>query len=798
MWENRYINKISNRKFNGDDIKSRCKNKKGKLLATLLLAICLGMSFNLTPFFALDKAQAAPPAAPSNVSLAKVGKVLQVTWEASSTPDAKYKVEIYNSEKSIIYSADNLNSDVVNYTFSNVITNNYQTARVYALAEGVSSYAESQTPVFQQLQAINSNSQFLDIGNLTNDAKNAINWMFVYGVTHGYTTKNYQPKNAVTREQMAAFIYRLAGQPKDYNQINPFLDVRDGVFKKAILWGVHNGVISGYNDKQFKPKKAITREQIALLLYRLAGRPDAENQTPSFEDINNLSDEAKKAIAWLNKRSISEGYSKTQFLPNKNLTREQMAQLLKRFSDIMQLCPFINKETKSEPVHFFSTGIGRSSITNLTFINTIPQCNNPVDITDPSLTPGAVLACVYGTDIVVGQAGGVIANPESSYGLFFDIDSPNFNKLDISNFDAFNTAILSFAFAKLTTNQPIVFSEGFGKNTTTMHALMNYSKLGQDIIFPSGFGKNVKELIDTFAYTQIAGNLFLPEDFGQFAESAFNMFEYSKIQGKLTLPNENFGKMISQANDLFQFAEIGSGVKIPEGFAKNATNLFYMFQNSKIKGNVEIPANFAEKVVNSSSLFEKAEIDGDIKIGENFLSSAVYLYNVFSEVDISGKLILPSNFGSEAGCYMAALFSGVEFKQKLELPDGFASNATNLDQAFNGAIFSNGLVIGKDFGKNSQSFSKIFAAASISSVFKLSVGFGEKTTNFVQAFSRISLKTDIDLSEIDFSGKTGVDTRNMFDEAQWNGFFVLVKNQASLDFLTDNTGATAQNVKIKV
>jgi hypothetical protein len=792
---NRYIDKTSDKKFNSCDVKSRCKNKKGKLLATLLLAICLGLSFNLMPFFALDKAQAAPPAAPTNVILTKIGKVLKVAWKASAAADVKYKVEIYNSEKSVIYSADNLNSGTDNYTFSNVITNNYQKARVYALAGGVSSYAESQAGVFQQLYAINSNNDFSDIANLSNDAKNAINWMFVYGVGNGFTIKKYGPKSNVTREQMAAFIYRLAGQPKNYTEISPFSDVGEGVFRKAILWSAYNGIILGYNDKQFKPKKTITREQIALLLYRLAGKPAAERQT-YFDDINNLSDEAKKAIAWLNQKSISEGYSKTKFLPYKNLIREQMAQLLKRFSDIMQLCPFIGKETALEPLNFLSTGVRRSSITNLSFINTIPQCNNPVDITDSALTPGAVLACVYGTDIVVGQAGGVIANPESSHGIFFDIDSPNFNKLDIINFDAFNTAIFSFGFAKLTTNQPIVFSEGFGKNTITMYALMNYSKLGQDIIFPSGFGKNVKELTDAFAYTQITGNLFLPEDFGQFAEKASNMFEYSKIQGKLTLPNENFGKMISQANDLFQFAEIGSGVRIPEGFAKNATNLFYMFQNSKIKGTVEIMANFAEKVTSSGSFFGKAEIDGDIKIGENFLTSATYLYNVFTEVDLSGKFILPSNLGSNDGCYMAALFSGTKFKQKLELPDGFASNAINLDQAFNATVFSNGLVVGKDFGKNSQSFSKIFDGTSVSGVLKLPAGFGEKATNFVQAFSEISLKADIDLSEIDFSGKTGVDTKNMFEKVQWNGFFVLVKNQASAVFLTNATGAALQNVKI--
>ncbi|MDR3152429.1 MAG: Ig-like domain-containing protein, partial [Bifidobacteriaceae bacterium] len=142
----------------------------------------------------------------------------------------------------------------------------------------------------------------------------------------------YCPSDSVKREQMAAFLYNLKGKP-DYTPpaVSPFSDLKpDNQFYKQIMWGVANGIWSGYEDKTFKGNKAITRGQFVSVLWRFYGNPEPILPSKSpFSDVKS-SDSIYKAVIWAKNNSITTGYADGTFKPNKTCSRAQMAMFIIR------------------------------------------------------------------------------------------------------------------------------------------------------------------------------------------------------------------------------------------------------------------------------------------------------------------------------------------------------------------------------------------------------------------------------------------------------------------------------------
>ncbi|MDR3116789.1 MAG: S-layer homology domain-containing protein [Bifidobacteriaceae bacterium] len=146
-----------------------------------------------------------------------------------------------------------------------------------------------------------------------------------------YITK-YCPSDSVKREQMAAFLYYLKGYP-DYTPpaVSPFSDLKtDNQFYKQIMWGVANGVWSGYEDKTFRGNKAITRGQFVSVLWRFYGSPVPILPSKSpFSDIKST-DAIYKAIIWAKNKLITTGYEDKTFKPYRTCSRAQMAMFIIR------------------------------------------------------------------------------------------------------------------------------------------------------------------------------------------------------------------------------------------------------------------------------------------------------------------------------------------------------------------------------------------------------------------------------------------------------------------------------------
>jgi uncharacterized repeat protein (TIGR02543 family) len=174
-----------------------------------------------------------------------------------------------------------------------------------------------------------------------------IQWLLNHNITTGTTAKTYGPAQIVRRDQMAAFMYRLAGLPT-YKLTGTALAAEKKIkdmpvnptFSTAIKWMFQEGITTGTSDTNYSPGNPVTRAQMALFLWRLAGQPTISSAVQkkwkkAFKDLNigSLTDSFRYAIYWLAETGITKGTTKTTYDPSGGVRRDQMAAFLNRFHD---------------------------------------------------------------------------------------------------------------------------------------------------------------------------------------------------------------------------------------------------------------------------------------------------------------------------------------------------------------------------------------------------------------------------------------------------------------------------------
>ncbi len=158
------------------------------------------------------------------------------------------------------------------------------------------------------------------------------------GYDNGDGTASFRPSEPVLREQMAAFLYRFefegANPPTDADAAE-FSDVpATHVFSSHIAWLADRKITTGYVDGTFRPGQPVLREQMAAFLYRLAGSPLVVPPTTSpFTDVA-TTDTFYSEIVWLESTGITTGYVDGGFRPGQPVLREQMAAFLSRFHEL--------------------------------------------------------------------------------------------------------------------------------------------------------------------------------------------------------------------------------------------------------------------------------------------------------------------------------------------------------------------------------------------------------------------------------------------------------------------------------
>ncbi len=179
-------------------------------------------------------------------------------------------------------------------------------------------------------------------GDLTATAwyHDGVHYCVEKGLMHGISADKFLPDGSVTRAQLAAILWRLEGSPAPVYTAD-FSDVADGAwYAVAVRWAADSGVVKGYADGRFRPNDAVTREQMAALLYRFAGYKGYDVSIGVDTDILRFTDGAAvggyavPAMRWARGSGLMTGAQRDggmALAPRDTATRAQTATLLTRF-----------------------------------------------------------------------------------------------------------------------------------------------------------------------------------------------------------------------------------------------------------------------------------------------------------------------------------------------------------------------------------------------------------------------------------------------------------------------------------
>ncbi len=170
---------------------------------------------------------------------------------------------------------------------------------------------------------------FLDVQDRSASYYTPVYWAADKKITAN--TQYFEPNEPVTRAQFVTFLWRLAGKPEAQAGGRSFSDVRESMSSyQAIMWASGKGIIAGYNDGSFRPNETVLRRQVAVMLWRFAGKPKTSVQVSPFRDVKR-SDSMFRAVMWGSDSGIIKG-SNGRFRPASKCTRAQVVTFLYRYA----------------------------------------------------------------------------------------------------------------------------------------------------------------------------------------------------------------------------------------------------------------------------------------------------------------------------------------------------------------------------------------------------------------------------------------------------------------------------------
>ncbi len=162
----------------------------------------------------------------------------------------------------------------------------------------------------------------------------AVEYAYEKNLMTGVSADTFAPNGTCTRAQLVTILYRLAGSPSADSA--SFSDVTAGTwYTDAVAWASANSIVTGYADGSFAPNEAVTREQLAAILYRYAQSAQLDTSATAslsgFTDSGAVSGYAGTAMAWANAEGLITGADGNTLLPKASATRAQVATILMRF-----------------------------------------------------------------------------------------------------------------------------------------------------------------------------------------------------------------------------------------------------------------------------------------------------------------------------------------------------------------------------------------------------------------------------------------------------------------------------------
>ena len=167
----------------------------------------------------------------------------------------------------------------------------------------------------------------------------AVRYVYARGMMGGTGTNTFSPGGTVTRGQIAAILHRLAGEPVVRG--SSFSDVpASAYYGGAVAWAARRGIVEGFSDGTFRPDLPVSRQQLAVILWRYAGLEKADSgaraSLQGFPDAGEVGGYAREAMGWALAEGILQGTGDGTLQPQGRAARGQTAVLLERFQKLLE------------------------------------------------------------------------------------------------------------------------------------------------------------------------------------------------------------------------------------------------------------------------------------------------------------------------------------------------------------------------------------------------------------------------------------------------------------------------------
>ena len=164
-----------------------------------------------------------------------------------------------------------------------------------------------------------------------------VDWALKNGVMNGVGGGLFEPNGETTRAMLVMVLYRMAGTPDMAGRESSFTDVSaDSWYGAAVIWASENGIVNGVGGGLFDPDASLTREQMAMMLYRFAGylgsNTEKRADLSAYGDADAVSAAAQDAMAWAVAEGLVNGRSAAELAPKAGATRAELATILFRFA----------------------------------------------------------------------------------------------------------------------------------------------------------------------------------------------------------------------------------------------------------------------------------------------------------------------------------------------------------------------------------------------------------------------------------------------------------------------------------
>lgn len=251
-------------------------------------------------------------ASPSN---AEKGATITITL----SPDKGYKLDKLTVTDGSGKTVSTVKKSDTVYTF---------TMPASAVKVGVSYVKATETPSKTKFNDVSANDWFAS----------AVDYVTGKGMMNGTADNTFSPKANTTRGMVVTVLYRLENQPS--TSAASFTDVASGAYyANAVAWANANGIVSGYGSGKFGPNDKVTREQLAAILYRYAQYKKydvsvgEDTNILSYTDAQTITQYAIPAIQWACGAGVVTGKSGNKLDPQGNATRAEVAAMLMRFCE---------------------------------------------------------------------------------------------------------------------------------------------------------------------------------------------------------------------------------------------------------------------------------------------------------------------------------------------------------------------------------------------------------------------------------------------------------------------------------